>query len=91
MNLCEILSDAILFWILQAGLVLFALFAAFQNWRTFGRGNLTMQILRGDATMKIFYGTYAGISGLLVAICLSVDAAKDHRVLWVVVDTLAIF
>ena len=29
-------------------------------------------------------------NGLLVAICLSVDVAKDHRVLWVFVDTAAV-
>jgi type III secretory pathway component EscS len=49
-----------------------------------------MQITRSDASMKLFYGTYAAISGLLVAICLSVDAAKDHRVLWLVVDIFAV-
>jgi len=40
--------------------------------------------------MGYFYATYAAISGLLVAICLSVGVVKDHRVLWVVVDTAAV-
>ncbi len=88
-NLCQLFSDAVLFWVLQAGLVLFALFALLRNWiaaRKAGRGGIAMQITRGDASMKYFYGGYAAISGLLVAVCLSVDVAKDHRVLWVVID-----
>jgi hypothetical protein len=92
-NLCHLFSDAVLFCVLQAGLVLFALFAALRNWiaaRRAGRGSVTMQITRSNASMKLFYGTYAAISGLLVAICLSVDAAKDHRVLWLIVDTFAV-
>ncbi len=75
---------------LQAGLVLFALFALLRNWiaaRKAGRVGTTRQIKRGNVSMKYFYGTYAAISGLLVAICVSVDVAKDHRVLWMVVDT----
>jgi hypothetical protein len=92
-NLCHVFSDAFLFWVLQGGLVLFALYAFSKNWiqaREAGRGGLTMQPIRGDTSMKLFYGTYAAISGLLVAICLSVDAAKDHRVVWVLVDTFAV-
>jgi hypothetical protein len=92
-NLCHLLSDAILFWVLQAGLVLLALFAALRHWiaiKKVGRGNVTMLITRSEASMKLFYGTYAAISGLLVAVCLSVDAAKDHRVFWLVVDIFAV-
>ena len=92
-NLCHLFSDSILFWVLQAGLLLFALFAALRNWiavRKAGRGKVTMQITRSDASMKLFYGTYAAISGLFVAICLSVDAAKDHRVLWLVLDIFSV-
>jgi hypothetical protein len=40
--------------------------------------------------MAIYYGAYAAISGLLVAICLTVDIAKDHRVLWAIGDTLVV-
>jgi hypothetical protein len=79
--------------VLQAGLVLFTLFAALQSWitaRKARRESLTMQITRGETSMKYFYGAYAAISGLLVAICLSVDVAKDHRVLCVFVDTVAV-
>lgn len=36
--------------------------------------------------MGIYYGTYAAISGLLVAICLSAEYAKEHRVAWVLLD-----
>ena len=88
--LSEWTSDAVLFPALQVGLVAFALFAAVREWfqaRKAGRGGTSLQVTRGDASMGRFYGTYAAISGLLIAICLSVDVAKNHRVLWVVVDT----
>src|SRR5439155_23099531 len=86
-------SDAVLFWVLPAGLVLFALYAALRDWiavRKAGRGALNMLITRSDASMKLFYGTYVAISGVLVAICLSVETAKDHRVLCVLVDIFAV-
>jgi hypothetical protein len=94
-NLCHIFCDAFLFWILQAVIVLFALFAALRNWiaaRKAGRGGATMQIKRGETSMRYFYGAYAAINGLLVAICLSVDApvVKNHRIFLAVVDTAAV-
>ena len=86
-NLCDLFSDAVVFWVLQAGLVLFALFALLRNAvRKAERGGATVQITRGDPSMKYFYGTYAAVSGLLVGICLSVDVVKDYRVVWVVID-----
>ena len=88
-NLCDFFSDAVLFWVLQAGLVLFALFVAVVA-RLPGRGGPTVQIKRGETSMGYFYATYVAISGLLVAICLSVDVAKDHRVFWVLLDTIAV-
>ena len=90
MNLARLFSDAVLFPLLQAGLVLFVLFAALRNWiavKRAARGPLTMRVTRSETSMKYFYATYAAINGLLVAIALSVDAAKDYRVLWVAVDT----
>jgi len=78
---------------MQVGLVLFALYAALRDWiaaRKAERGALKMQITRSDTSMKLFYGTYVAISGVIVAICLSVDAAKDHRVVCVLVDTFAV-
>ena|SRR3989442_1378467 len=83
-------SDAVLFPALQVVLVAFALFAAFREWliaRKAGRGGVSLQVTRSDASMGRFYGTYAAINGLLVAICLTADIAKNHRVFWVVVDT----
>jgi nicotinamide riboside transporter PnuC len=92
-NLSNLFSDAVWFLLLQAGIVLFALFAALRDRievRKAGRGNLTMQITRRDASMKIFYGTRTVITVILVAICLSVDAAKGQRVLWLLVDIIAV-
>src|SRR5260370_12621073 len=94
MNLCHLFSDAVLFWVLQAGLVLFALFAFGKNWilKKTRDESLEKQVNRGEVSMKYFYRTYAAINGFLIAICLSVDAAvvKDHRILFVVVDTAAV-
>jgi type III secretory pathway component EscS len=90
LNPCCHLSDAILFPLIQKALVLFALFAfLFNSWKTRKISNegFSAKITRGDQSMKLFYGMYAAISGLLIAICLSVDMARNYRILWVVVDT----
>jgi len=92
-TLSELLSDAFLFPALQVALVVFVLFAVLCNWfqaRKAGCGGTTLSVTRGAASMGLFYGTYAAISGLLIAICLSVDVAKNHRVLWVVIDTVIV-
>jgi hypothetical protein len=92
-NLCHLFFGAVLFWVLQAGLVLFALYAFLKNSalaKKAGRGGLTPQPIRGDFSMEYFFVAYAAINGLRVAICFaSVDVAvvKNHLVLWIVVDT----
>jgi hypothetical protein len=56
-NLCELVSDAVLFWVLQAGLLFFALFAALWDWiaaRGAGHGGLNMQVDRGAESMGYF-------------------------------------
>ena len=84
MNLCKILSDAVWFWALQAGLVLFAAYAWFQNWkRSPLGGGLTAQIKRGAESMQYFLIICGLIIGIPVAICASVDVplVNGHRVL----------
>ncbi len=49
-----------------------------------------MEVKRGDLSMGRFYATYAAITASLVGLCLRVDIASSHRVLWVVVDTLLV-
>ena len=91
--LTDALSDAILFPLLQAALVLFVLFAILRNWRQerrAGRGGATLSVTRGESSMARFYGMYAAVSGLLVAWCLSVKVAKDHRVLLVTLDNVLV-
>jgi hypothetical protein len=69
----------------------FVLFAMLRDW--IGRrmtGGGTMTVTRSDTSTKLFYAIYAAISGLLVAICLSVEAAKDHRIIWILVDTMGV-
>ena len=89
-SMSDVLSDEILFPALQIGLVVLVLFAVVRSWiqaRKAGRGSVTMTVTRGEASMRMFYGTYAAISGLLIALGLTVDVAKNHRVLWVILDT----
>jgi hypothetical protein len=52
-----------------------------------GFGGVKLVVTRSQASMNMYYGTYATISGVLVALCLTVDFAKDHRVFWVLTDT----
>lgn len=88
MNLCEILSDAVWFWGLQAGLELFAAFASFQNWKKGRRGGPTAQIKRGAESMQYFLVICGLIIAIPVAICASVDVplVKGHRALWILFD-----
>ena len=86
-------SDEIVFWALQLFVVGFVLFAALLNawhaWRA-GRGSVTLEVKRSPQSMNLFYGMYAAITGVLVALCLQVNVATHHRVIWVLVDTLLV-
>src|SRR6266446_9661522 len=92
MNLCKILSDAVWFWALQAGLVLFAAFAWLQNWKRGRRDGPTAQINRGAESMQYFLVTCGLIIGIPVAICATVDVplVNGHRVLWILFDSVAV-
>ena len=89
MNLCEIFSDAVWFWVLQGALVLFWAFALFQNWKRGRRGDPTVQIKRGAESMQYFLVICGLIIAIPVAICASVDVplVKGHRVLWIFFDS----
>jgi len=80
-------TDTVLFFLLQGGVLLFALFAVVKNWFRSREvtGGLSMKLGRGKESMGLFYGTYAAINGLLVAVSLSIPT--NHRVFWVIVDT----
>lgn len=83
-------SDAVFFPLLQAGLVAFALLAFFRNWYAVikaARGGTSLQVTRGETSMRLFYGTYAAINSLLVAVCLTTEVARNHRVLSAILDT----
>lgn len=86
-------TDAVLFPALQLSLVGFVLIASLVSaWhaRRAGRGGLRLQVTRSEQSMRLFYGTYAAITGLLVALCLNVEIAKNHRVLWAILDTVLV-
>jgi hypothetical protein len=88
-----LVSDEVLFPALQAGLASFVVYAWLRNWiqtRKAGRGGTTLSVTRGDASMARFYATYAAVSGLLIAISLSVDVARDQRVFWAIFDTVLV-
>ena len=92
MNLCKILSDAFWFWLLQAGLGLFWIFALFQSWKKGRRGGPEVQIKRGDQSMQYFLVICGLIIGIPVAICASVDVpfVTGHRVLWILFDSVLV-
>ncbi len=92
-RLSELLSDTNLFPLLQAALITFVLFAVMRNWlqtRRAGRGGASLIVTRGEASMSRFYATYAAISGLLIVIDLSVDIVRNHRIFWVILDTVLV-
>jgi hypothetical protein len=83
------LSDECLFPLLQVLLVVglaFCVLMEVLSRRRAGFGGTRLIVTRSPATMGIYYGTYAAISGLLVAICLSAEYAKEHRVAWALLD-----
>jgi len=90
MNMPMFLSDDYLFPLLQGVLVLLLLFALLMEFLAQARagfGGATLTVTRGEKSIAVFYGLYAATSGLLVALCLSVEWAKDHRVFWALLDT----
>ena len=85
----ELLSDAYLFpdtQIMLVGFFIFSLLMSSMQSFKAGRGGASLTVTRGNESMGRFFGFYAAISGLLIAICLSTDYAKDHRVFWSVLD-----
>jgi hypothetical protein len=88
--MCDILPDSFWFWALQAGLVLFAAFAAFQNWKRRRRGEPAAN--RGDVSMQYFLVICGLIIGIPLAICASVDVplVRGHRVFWILFDSILV-
>ena len=84
------LSDAVLFPASQILLVLFALFSAVRSRQIIHGGGFSAQVNRGPQSMAVFYGFYVSLSGVVVALCLGVDAAKNHRLLFVVFDLVLV-
>jgi hypothetical protein len=92
-NFDEWTSDVVLFPALQGGLAVFTLFALLRNRYAVmkaGRGEITLQITRGETSMGLLYGTYAALNSLLVALCLTCDVIKNHRVFWSIADTILV-
>lgn len=46
-------------------------------------GGVKVSIIRGEHSMAKFYGAYGVISGVLVALALTVKCAEDYRMLTV--------
>lgn len=86
----KFLPDTYLFPALQIALIAFFIFSLLMNLIgaiKAGRGGVSLSVTRGNESMGRFFGFYAAISGLFVAICLSSDFAKDYRVFWSILDT----
>ena len=91
--LLQLSSDSVLFFVLQATLITFVMFAVARNWlaaRRAGRGGATLTVTRGTDSMMRFYGTYVAVSGVLIAVCLSTEVAENHRVFWSLLDSLLV-
>lgn len=51
-----------------------------------GSGGVGLKVTRAEKSMGIFYGAYASVSGLAVAISLAAEPAKEHRVFFSILD-----
>jgi hypothetical protein len=90
-KMVDIFSDQYMFPLLQGVLfvvLVLSLVIEFLAQKRAGFGGKSLVVTRSQTSMNIYYGTYAALSGILVALCLTVEFAKNHRVLWVLVDTL---
>ena len=83
----ELLSDSYLFPAMQILLFVFVLSCWLLGLRQ--SGNFA-RVNRSDKSMAVFYGFYAVVSGLFIAICLQVEVAKDHRVILAITDAVLI-
>jgi hypothetical protein len=93
-------SDSIWFPALEIFLFVFAVFAAWKDWRSqrragsdkAGTGGLVdsvqADVIRGPVSMGTFYGAYGAITAVLVALAINVDVAKDHRVFFVLFNVV---
>lgn len=84
------LCDSYLFVLLQGLLGILLILAIFFELRArfrAGSGATKLGMNRGEKSMRIFYGIYVAVSGVLVVLCVSVDCAKDYRVFLVLIDT----
>ena len=90
--LVEWTSDKILFPLAQALLIAFVVLAIAIWWHALraGRGGVSLEVTRSRESMALFYGAYVAITGLFVALSLSVEIAAEHRVFWAVLDTALI-
>tara|TARA_B100000614_G_C14257053_1_gene373374 strand:- start:22 stop:402 length:381 start_codon:yes stop_codon:yes gene_type:complete len=87
-------TDAILFPASQVLLVLFAVYAKIKHvllHRSESRSMMNVEIIRADGSMARFYATFALLNGIFISLCLSVDAAEPRRILFVTLDTFAIW
>jgi hypothetical protein len=49
-----------------------------------------MVVTRGPKAMALFYGAYVALTGLFVSLSLQVDLAKNHRVFFVLIDSILV-
>lgn len=83
-------SDDLLFPILQLVLLALAICSLVRSRMMIHGGGFNARVTRGPTSMAIFYGAYAALSGVVTAICLGVEMAKDHRVFFVVLDLVLV-
>lgn len=92
-DVADLTADAILFPALQGSLVLFAVLCALVSWWAYGRRKKTgfsAVVKRGPASMAYFYGAYLALTSIFVALSLQAELARNHRVFFVLLDTILI-
>ena len=79
----NIFSDSILFGVVQLCLILFSAYAFLKQ---FKRSGIGLVAERGTETMRWFYGAYGAATAIFIALDVSVEVAKNHKVFFVLLD-----
>lgn len=80
----KVFSDFYLFSVLQIGLFLLFVYAVYRKLKHGGEASAVVG--RGTETMRWFYGAYGAATVILVALDVSVEVAKNHKVFFVLLD-----
>lgn len=81
-------SDHFAFYLMQAAIIFLLIISITIEYYRSQKKGPTLSVERGEKSMMLLYGSYAAVNGIIIAICLSTDAAKNHRVFFVIFNSL---